>query len=268
MARQAEQSLQDEFGLPLGLIVIDTIAACAGFSRAGEENDNAVGQAIMNVLKSVAQALNCFVLGVDHFGKDASVGTRGAFSKESSGDLVLACLGDKELSGSVTDTRLAVRKHRGGRSGQQYPFALRIVAAPEPDEDGEAITSMVVDWLPPGAEGASPPEPDPWSKPRRQDQRTSVLRLKRVLMEALAEHGTERLISAEGPAIRMVEQETVRERFYACTPEQNGKLRRQQFARALDWTEDHQLIAIQEIGDVIYLRLNRPNLKVGEEPDC
>src|SRR5262249_40199411 len=86
MARQAEQSLTDEFGLPLGLIVIDTIAACAGFSRAGEENDNAVGQAIMNVLKSVAQALNCFVLGVDHFGKDASVGTRGAFSKESSGD--------------------------------------------------------------------------------------------------------------------------------------------------------------------------------------
>ena len=31
MARQAEASLQEEFGLPLGLIVIDTIAACAGY---------------------------------------------------------------------------------------------------------------------------------------------------------------------------------------------------------------------------------------------
>ena len=64
---------------------------------------------------------------------------------------MLACLGDKELSGSVTNTRLAVRKHRGGRQGQEYPFTLRVVEAPEPDEDGEPITTMVVDWQPTGA---------------------------------------------------------------------------------------------------------------------
>ena len=103
MARQAEDSLQQEFGLPLGLIVIDTIAACAGYARAGDENDPAAGQAIMNVLKAVAQALGCFVLGVDHFGKNLEAGTRGASSKEAAGDLVLACLGDKELSGSVIE---------------------------------------------------------------------------------------------------------------------------------------------------------------------
>jgi hypothetical protein len=49
-------------------------------------------------------------------------GTRGASSKEASGDLVLACLGQKELSGNVINTRLAVRKNRGGRQGQEYPF--------------------------------------------------------------------------------------------------------------------------------------------------
>ena len=166
MARQAEASLQQEFGLPLGLIVIDTIAACAGYSRAGDENDNAVGQAIMNVLKAVAQELGCFVLGVDHFGKNLEAGTRGASSKESSADLVLACLGDKELSGSVTNTRLAVRKHRGGRQGQEYPFMLRMVEAPEQDEDGEPITTMVVDWLPAGAAAAeAQSEPDPGRNP-------------------------------------------------------------------------------------------------------
>ena len=37
MARQAEASLKKEFGLPLGLIGIDTIAACAGYARAGDE---------------------------------------------------------------------------------------------------------------------------------------------------------------------------------------------------------------------------------------
>jgi hypothetical protein len=101
MARQAEISLLEEFGLPLGLVVIDTIAACAGYTQAGAENDNAIGQALMNVLKAVSQALGCFVLGVDHFGKDLQAGTRGAYSKESSGDLVLACLGTKELSGTI-----------------------------------------------------------------------------------------------------------------------------------------------------------------------
>ena len=36
-----------DYGLPLGLIIIDTLAACAGYRRSGEENDNAVGQALM-----------------------------------------------------------------------------------------------------------------------------------------------------------------------------------------------------------------------------
>ena len=108
----------------------------------------------MNVLKAVAQAIGCFVLGVDHFGKDIQAGTRGASAKESSGDVVLACLGDKELNGSVTDTRLAVRKNRGGRQGEEFPFSLRMVEAPEPDEDGDPVTTKVVDWQPAGAAGA------------------------------------------------------------------------------------------------------------------
>ena len=184
MARQADNSLQQEFGLPLGLVVIDTVAACAGYSRAGDENDSAAAQAVMNVLKAIAQALGCFVLGVDHFGKNMEAGTRGAVQQgEPPAIVVLACLGDKELSGSVSNTRLAVRKHRGGQQGQEFPFTLRVVEAPEPDEDGEPITTMVVDWQPntPGGNQARP-GPDPWAQSRRQDQRTAVLRLKRVLM--------------------------------------------------------------------------------------
>jgi hypothetical protein len=77
MAQQAEMSLQKEFGLPLGLIGIDTIAASAGYARAGDEYDTAVGQAIMNVLKAVAQEMKCFVLGIDHFGKSLEAGTPG-----------------------------------------------------------------------------------------------------------------------------------------------------------------------------------------------
>jgi hypothetical protein len=272
MARQAEASLQKEFGLPLGLIVIDTIAACAGYSQPGAENDNAVGQAIMNVLKALAQEIGCFVLAVDHFGKDLQAGTRGAYSKESSGDLVLACLGTKELSGSVTNTRLAVRKNRGGQQGQEFPFALKRIEAPEPDEDGDPITTMVVDWLPPGtAEAAAAPD-DPWAQPKRQDQRTAVLRLKRVVMTILVDQGVDLPTGLDGPVVRMVDQELVRERFYAGTPaegtpEQKGNLRRQKFFRALEWAEDHQLIGVQEIGDVTYLRLSQPEPE-DEEPEA
>jgi hypothetical protein len=271
MARQAEASLQKEFGLPLGLIGIDTIAACAGYSRAGDEYDNAVGQAVMNVLKAVAQELKCFVLGIDHFGKSLEAGTRGASSKESSGDLVLACLGDKQLSGSVTNTRLAIRKHRGGRQGQAYPFQLRAVEAPEKDEDGDPITTMVVDWLPAGAAGTeAQSQPDPWAQPRRQDQRTAVLRLRRVLMTILAEQGVDLPISPDGPTVRMVDQELVRKEFYASTPadgtpKQKRQFRYAQFKRALDWAEQERLIAIGEIGDVTYIWLIRPDPEDAKE---
>ena len=165
------------------------------------------------------ETLGCFVLGVDHFGKNVEAGTRGASAKESASDLVLACLGDKSLSGSVSNTRLAVRKNRGGQQGQEYPFTLRVVEAPEPDEDGEPITTMVVDWQPnaPGGNQARP-GPDPWAQSRRQDQRAAVLRLKRVLMGAMAEHGVEREIPPDGPAARMIDQEVVRGLFYAQTP--------------------------------------------------
>ena len=202
------------------------------------------------------------MLGVDHFGKNLEAGTRGASSKEAAGDLVLACLGDKELCGNVINTRLAVRKNRGGQQGQEYPFTLRLVEAPEPDEDGEPITTMVVDWMP-APPGAAQPEPDPWAQCRRQDQRTAVLRLKRVLMGVLADQGVELPIPPDGPLVRMIDQEIVREQFYAHTPadgtpEQKGEFRRKRFNRAVDWAEDQQLIAVVEIDGITYLRLSRP----------
>src|SRR5262249_21423991 len=172
MARQAEAMLMKDFGLPLGLIIIDTLVACAGYRRSGEENDNAVGQALMSVLEAVAREIGCYVLGVDHLGKDIEAGTRGAIAKESSADSVLVCLGRKELSGAITNARLAVRKNRGGPQGQEYPFNLRLVEIGF-DEDGEPETTMVLDWLPAGAAGAQgQPEPDPLRFSRRQNQRT------------------------------------------------------------------------------------------------
>jgi hypothetical protein len=240
----------------------------------------------MNVLKAVAQEMKSFVLGVDHFGKDLLAGTRGASSKESSGDVVLACLGDKQVSGSVTNTRLAVRKHRGGRQGQEYPFTLRMVEAPEPDEDGDPITTMVVDWLPPGAAEAAMPPDDTWvAGCRRDDQRAGMTRLKRVFLTALAEHGVERPIpdalhvrtssppignevrtqSADGPVVRMVNQEIVQDAFYLCTPGDPRQTQHSRYCRARDRAEQLGLICAGNIDDVTFLWLTRPEADQDED---
>ena len=53
------------------------------------------------------------------------------------------------LSGSVTNTRLAVRKCRGGPQGQEFHFTVRKVQDPTPDEDGDPIThagNRMDDW--------------------------------------------------------------------------------------------------------------------------
>ena len=265
MARQAHESLMKKFGLPLGLIILDTVAASAGYNTPGAENDNAVNQALMNVMRMVAQALECFVLGVDHFGKQIETGTRGGSAKEASADLVLACLGERELSGQVLNTRLAVRKCRSGPQGQEVPFTLREVEGGEPDEDGEFITTRVVDWQAgPGAAVAPSPPKDPWGQSRRHDQRTTVLRLKRVLMSVLAEHGMDLPIAPHGPTVRMVDEEIVRKEFYARTrasdgtPKQKDERRRKQFNRAIDWAEEHELIDTQEVDGITYFWLARP----------
>ena len=131
---------------------------------------------------------------------------------------------------------------------------------------------MVIDWLPPGlAEAVTSPD-DPWAKPKRQDQRTAALRLKRVLMEILAEQGVDLPTGPDGPVVRMVDQKLVRQAFYATTPtegdtpKQKAEFRRKRFSRALDWAEDEQLIGVSEIGGVTYLWL-RPKSQHEEEPE-
>jgi RecA-family ATPase len=121
IAEVIAKELEQRFGVPLVLIIIDTVIAGSGYSKDGQENDSAAGQAIMNTLKAVARRMHCFVFGVDHFAKDVHTGTRGTSAKESSADVVIAMLGDKAVSGEVTNTRLALRKRRGGPNGEEHP---------------------------------------------------------------------------------------------------------------------------------------------------
>ena len=78
------------------------------------------------------------------------------------------------MSGSVVNTRLAVRKHHGGEQGLEFPFTLRTVRAgarrgrrPHHHE-GSRLAACWSGWGGPGAA-----EADPWAEARRQDQKTA-----------------------------------------------------------------------------------------------
>jgi hypothetical protein len=251
-----------------------TMAVAAGYSEMGAENDSAIVTAVMRVLKDTAERLACFVLGVDHYGKNIDAGLKGSVAKETQSDLILACLGERERSGRVINTRLAVRKCRSSPQGQEFPFTVRSIELPEKDEDGEPYSSLVIDWQPVPPGGTQPqPKPDPWARSRRLDQRTAVLRLKRVLMSILVDQGVDLPVPPDGPVVRMVDKEIVREWFFAGTPaEGTSRQKRQfkhlQFKRALGYAEDHQLIGIGEIGKVTYIWLARLDIEDHEnEPD-
>jgi hypothetical protein len=263
MAKQAETSLQQEFGLSLGLIVIDTVAASAGYGQQGAESDAAVASHIMRVFAQVATGCSCVVLGVDHFGKNVETGTRGSSAKEANAELVLACLGERELSGRVVNTRLAIRKNRAGPQGQEYPFTLREVELGL-DEDGDRITTMVVDWqAQPAPSTSQQHQADPWEQSRQADTRQAMLLLKRVLMSVLVKDGVDLPSGPNGPIVRMVDQEVVRGEFYARTAadgteEEKRKIRGQRFRRAVNRAEEMQLIGLREIEGTTYLWL-QPN---------
>jgi hypothetical protein len=264
MAQKADDDLQQEFKLPLGLIIIDTLAAGAGYPEGNSENSAATTQAVMNILRALAQTMDCFVLAVDHFGKNPEAGTRGNSSKEASVDLVLACLGKKGLSGSIENTRLAVRKNRGGRQGLEIDFAAREVEAAERDEDGDSITTLVVDWMRPSSSGSTiRPPVDPWEASCRQEnQKGPMLLLRQVLIEVLTEHGNRQAIPPDGPEANMANLELVRQRFYALsvaegTPEQQRKQKFQQFKRAFDRARQQKLFGIDDIADCTYLWLTQ-----------
>jgi RecA-family ATPase len=83
MVSAAARGMRERFGLPLALIVIDTLMPAAGFKDANDASEN---QRVMDVLTNVAMEADALLLVVDHFGKDVTTGTRNSSVKEAAVD--------------------------------------------------------------------------------------------------------------------------------------------------------------------------------------
>jgi hypothetical protein len=250
---QAKAEIEKRFGLPIVLIVIDTVITAAQHKEGGD-NDTAASQKVMRVMRGLSKRAAALVVGIDHFGKVVDTGTRGSSAKEGAADAVL--LADRELNGSVKNTRLAVRKQRDGVSGFEIPFNVRTIETGV-DEDGDPITSQVIDWeAPQKTAGASDPR---WTK--------SMLLLRRILMSELADHGQSVRPFDDGPEVRACDMELVRDEFHRQhhaegTPEQKRDTRKKAFNRALKASKDRNVIATRELDGVQLIWMIKPEAEV------
>jgi hypothetical protein len=247
-AKVAADTMMAKWGLPLVLIIIDTIVVSAGYTKEGQDNDAAVGQRIMSTLAELSKATGAFVLGVDHFGKTVETGTRGSSAKE--GAAVLALLGKRTVAGKVTNTRLALRKRRSGPAGEEFPFTVREMDIGT-DRFGESVTTLTIDWTPEQAR-ATTAKDKAWSK--------SLRLLQRTLMAVLADGGTEQRPFVDGPVVRAVDIEIVRAEFYKSYPadgdaEQQQETRRKAFRRAIHDAQASGVIGIRVLGGTTFVWL-------------
>ena len=177
-------------------------------------------------------------------------GTRGTSAKEAAADVVLALLADREIDGTISNTRMALRKLRGGKVGTETPFRL---------EDGRDRRRR--NHMRRGMEGDR-------GRRRRaavKDRWPKSLRVFKAAMETASATTASRCspYGGEGPTVRAVPSARSAREFMAAYPADAGdakaKDRRQAkaFTRALKQARDKELIRSREIGGIDYLWLGR-----------
>jgi hypothetical protein len=253
---QAKADIEKSFDLPIVLIVIDTVITAAQHKEGGD-NDTAASQKVMRVMRGLSKHAGALVVGIDHFGKVVDTGTRGSSAKEGAADAVLALLADRELNGSVKNTRLAIRKQRDGVSGFEIPFNVRTIETGL-DEDGDPITSQVIDWAAPQQTAAGANDPR-WTK--------SMQLLRRILMSELADHGRNARPFEDGSEVRACDIELVRDEFHRQhhaegAPQQKHETRKKAFNRALKTSKERNVIATREVAGVQLIWLIKPEAQL------
>jgi AAA domain/RepB DNA-primase from phage plasmid/Primase C terminal 2 (PriCT-2) len=243
MVEDAADKMMRDFELPVAMVIFDTAGKAAGFTKTGEENDAATNAIVVRALTKVANACGLFVLGIDHFGKDASVGTRGTSGKEGNTDVILAMLGEKDIEGRVTDTRLCLRKRRDGPNGQEFPYKTRVIDMGS-DQYGAPMDTLVLEWLDEDEAAKGAPR-DAWGKA------ASLRLLRTCLLKVGADFSLPGAANAPTQKKNGVDVETVRQEFYTCylaegTPEQKTATRQKAFRRAVTDAQKLGLIELKE----------------------
>lgn len=136
-----DRGFQIEHGCRLGVVILDTLAACFSLK---DENSNAEAAVIIRRAKTLADALGALVVLVHHYGKAQETGLRGASAWRAGADAVLAVQADRnEMSGGISNRQIVLTKSRTHEEGWLRTFSLKHVPIGH-DEEGEPIGSCVI----------------------------------------------------------------------------------------------------------------------------
>ncbi len=119
IVNQTERAAKAEFGLPLALIIIDTMIKSAGYKKS--ENDSVEINNMILVMENISIRTRCFVLALDHMGKDEEKGARGSSDKLSSVDVYIELKSNG--NGGATRTFHAI-KVKGEKGDDQITFEI------------------------------------------------------------------------------------------------------------------------------------------------
>jgi len=117
IVNQVRRAAKAEFDLPLVLVVIDTMIKSAGYKKS--ENDAVEVNNMIRVMENISIRAKCFVLALDHMGKNEELGARGSSDKPSSVDVYI----ELKSNGGAMRTFHAI-KVKGEKGDEQIDFEI------------------------------------------------------------------------------------------------------------------------------------------------
>ena len=140
-------ALQQEAGLPIGLVIFDTLSRSIPGGDENKAEDMTMAVKAADILRD---QFKCATAYVHHTGKDPDKGARGHSALFAAADVVL-----RVLDGCAT-----VEKIRDGVSGERFGFTLEPIEIGQ-DADGDAVITCLLNMADAGAEGpkrSAPPK--------------------------------------------------------------------------------------------------------------
>jgi hypothetical protein len=135
---EACEAVQAHYGMPVSLIVIDTLARAFG---GGNENASEDMGAVISNADRVRDKSNAHVLFVHHAGKDVSKGSRGHSSLKAATDTEIEVVGDSETK--LHTAKITKQRDLGSR-GEELVSKFHVVHMGV-DQWGKPVTTCVVE---------------------------------------------------------------------------------------------------------------------------
>lgn len=221
--------LQEESGLPLVLVVFDTLSRSM---PGADENSTEDMSMAVNVADYIRQRFDAASAYVHHTGKDSTKGPRGAYALYAAADLVLL----------VQDRVASVEKVRDGLMTEKFPFTLEPVEIGRDADDDPVMTCLL------NVSEAPPPTTRSSKEPTGKNQRLFFKTL-RELVASEGQAAPETSVLPRG--VRHVRYSALVDRMLPKMPDLKQFTARQRLSSVAMALQDSGLVGVH--GDLIWI---------------